>query len=302
MIIETDHLTKFYGSKAGCEEICLSVSEGQIFGFLGPNGAGKSTVIKMLVGLIHPSSGSAKILGLPLGNLEARRRIGFLPENFKYQEFLTGEELLNFHASLCRMPSADRLRRVPEVLKLVKLEGSGNMRIKAYSKGMQQRLGIACALLANPDLLFLDEPTSALDPIGRREVREILINLKQQGRTVFLNSHLLSEVELICDEVAIINKGQIITSGILSELLSQGIEVDLRVGGFTEEIRKELEKAGKIVFAEESRIRVTVAGMEDVPKLAENLVKKGGRLYELTIRQRSLEDLFVELVQGDDDS
>lgn len=301
MIIETDHLTKFYGKKAGCEEICLSVGEGQIFGFLGPNGAGKSTVIKVLVGLIHPTSGRAKILGLPLGNLEARRRIGFLPENFKYQEFLTGEELLNFHASLCRMPSVDRHRRIPEVLKLVKLEESGNMRVKAYSKGMQQRLGIACALLADPDLLFLDEPTSALDPIGRREVREILINLKRQGRTVFLNSHLLSEVELICDEVAIINKGQIIMSGILSELLSQGIEVDLQVGRLTEGMRKELEKVGKIVFAEESRIRVNVAEMEDVPKLAETLVKKGGRLYELNIRQRSLEDLFVELVQGDDD-
>ena len=300
MVIETDYLSKLYGNKVGCKEICLSVDEGQIFGFLGPNGAGKSTVIKMLVGLIHPTSGEANILGLPRGNLEARRRIGFLPENFKYQEFLTSEELLNFHGSLCRMPQVERRIRISKVLKLVKLEEDNNQRIKAFSKGMQQRLGIACALLADPDLLFLDEPTSALDPIGRREIREILIDLRQQGKTVFLNSHLLSEVEMICNEVAIINKGQIIAEGTLSNLLSEGIEVDLQVGEINEDIKKELEKVGTIVFAKDSGIRVAVSELEDVPQLAEILVQKGGRLYELTIRHRSLEDLFIELIQGDD--
>lgn len=300
MILETEYLSKLYGNKVGCKEICLSVDEGQIFGFLGPNGAGKSTVIKMLVGLIHPTSGEANILGLPLGNLETRRRIGFLPENFKYQEFLTSEELLNFHGALCKMSHIERRKRIPEVLKLVKLEENTNQRIKAFSKGMQQRLGIACALLAGPDLLFLDEPTSALDPIGRREIREILLGLRQQGKTVFLNSHLLSEVEMICNEVAVINKGQIIAEGTLSNLLSEGIEVDLQVGEINEAIKRELEKIGKIVFANDSGIRVAVSELEDVPQLAEILIQKGARLYELTIRHRSLEDLFIELIQGDD--
>jgi len=299
MIIETDRLSKSYGKTVGCEEICLSVSEGQIFGFLGPNGAGKSTLIKMLVGLIHASSGKANILGQPLGDLEARKRLGFLPENFKYQDFLTGRELLDFHGSLCKMPSDQRRKRIPEVLRLLKLDEGEDQRIKAYSKGMQQRLGIACALLGNPDLLFLDEPTSALDPIGRREVREILLDLRRQGKTVFLNSHLLSEVEMICDEVAIINKGRIIAGGKLSDLLAHGIEVDLQVGNLTGEIEEELAKIGRIVLAEGSSISVAVASMEDVPRLAKAVVQTGGELYELNIKQHSLEDLFVELVQGD---
>jgi ABC-2 type transport system ATP-binding protein len=202
------------------------------------------------------------------------------------------------------MSSVERRRRIPEVLKQVKLEENRGLRIKAYSKGMQQRLGIACALLADPDLLFLDEPTSALDPIGRREVREILVSLRKQGKTVFLNSHLLNEVEMICDEVAIINKGRIISSGGLAKLLAHGIEVELRIGGLTEEMKKALEQVGKMVFVEESaehsRVRVAVAGAEDVPSLAEIVIKGGGRLYELTLKHRSLEDLFMHLVQSDD--
>ncbi len=298
MIIEIHNLTKMYGSNVGCQQVCLSVEHGQIFGFLGPNGAGKSTLIKMLVGLIYPTSGTAMIMGLPLGDLNARKRIGFLPENFMYQGFLTGEELLDFHASLCKMPLSVRASRISKVLRLVKLEADSGMRIKAYSKGMQQRLGIACALLNDPDLLFLDEPTSALDPIGRREVREILISLRDQGKTVFLNSHLLSEVEMICNRVAIINQGMIIADGTLEELLTGGIEVDIRAEGINYEIRRGLETIGRIVSSKNSRIRVAVERVDDIPKLAQILISKGGRLYELTINHHSLEDLFVELVQG----
>lgn len=300
MIIETEDLTKIYGNKIGCAKICLSVEEGQIFGFLGPNGAGKSTFVKMLVGLIRPTSGLARILGKPLGDLKAKRRIGFLPENFCYQDFLTGEELLDFHGALCRMTVDERWRRIPEVLELTKLEGSGARRIKTYSKGMQQRLGIACALLADPDLLFLDEPTSALDPIGRREVREILQGLKEQGKAVFLNSHLLSEVEMICDEVAVINKGRIIATGALVDLLAQGIEVEIHFGGLSDEGILGIERFGRIIHTGDSYVRIAVDDNEVVPKLAEAIVKGGGKLYELTVLHNSLEDLFIELVKGDD--
>lgn len=220
MIVETSNLTKMYGKKIGCSEICLSVGEGQIFGFLGPNGAGKSTLVKILVGLLFPTSGTAKILGRPLGDLEARRKTGFLPENFRYQDWLTGEELLSFHASLYGLSAQDKKSRIPAVLEQVGLSGKERQRVGTYSKGMQQRIGLACALLPDPELVFLDEPTSALDPLGRREVRQIILDLRRRGKTVFLNSHLLSEVEMICDQVAIIHKGRIISTGVLEEMLS----------------------------------------------------------------------------------
>ena len=209
MILQTEHLTKIYQQKVGCQDICLSVPEGQIFGFLGPNGAGKSTLVKTLVGLLFPTSGTAHLLGQPLGNLEARKRIGFLPENFRYHDWLTGYELLSFHATLHQMSVVLKKQRIPEILTLVGLAGKERQKVHTYSKGMQQRLGIACALVADPDLIFLDEPTSALDPLGRREVRTIILKLKQAGKTIFLNSHLLSEVAMICDRVAIIKQGQL---------------------------------------------------------------------------------------------
>jgi len=205
MVIETFNLTKLYGNKFGCQDICLSVSEGQVFGFLGPNGAGKSTLVKMLMGLITPTSGEARLLGKPLGDLEARKRIGFLPENFRYQEWLTGYELLSFHADLYKLPPGVKAARIKEVLAMVGLTGREGHRIRTYSRGMQQRIGLASALLPDPDLLFLDEPTSALDPLGRKEVRGIIRRLKSLGKTVFLNSHLLSEVEMICDRVRMLS-------------------------------------------------------------------------------------------------
>lgn len=297
MIIETHDLTKLYGTKTGCSRINLAVEEGQIFGFLGPNGAGKSTLVKILVGLLFPTSGSATILGRPLDDITARKKTGFLPENFRYQDWLTGAELLSFHGSLYGMSSPEKTRRIPEVLEQVGLAGKEKQKISAYSKGMQQRLGLACALLPEPALLFLDEPTSALDPLGRREVREIMIGLRQKGVTVFLNSHLLSEIEIMCDRVAIINKGKIAAAGTLDNLLGGAVEVDMQVEGLSEQMLAELSDRCKSLTVTGSLIKLSLAARDEIPGLAEAVVKHGGRLFGLESRHKSLEDLFVKLVQ-----
>jgi ABC-2 type transport system ATP-binding protein len=297
MIIETSDLTKMYGKKVGCSEICLSVGEGQIFGFLGPNGAGKSTLVKILVGLLFPTSGTAKILGRPLGDLEARRKTGFLPENFRYQDWLTGEELLSFHASLYGLSAQDKKRRIPAVLEQVGLSGKERQRVGTYSKGMQKRIGLACALLPDPELVFLDEPTSALDPLGRREVRQIILDLRRRGKTVFLNSHLLSEVEMICDQVAIIHKGRIISTGVLEEMLSGAVEVEVQVEAQTPQMLSEFSALSRKMTVDGSRIRLSLNDRKDVGSLAGIVVRNGGRLFSLKAVQGSLEDLFIDLIQ-----
>lgn len=186
----------------------LTVQPGEVFGFLGPNGAGKTTTVKILLGLVAPTSGSSHLLGRPSGNAEARRRVGYLPENFRFHDWLTGYQLLDFHARLAGVEAAERRARIPRVLDMVGLGGRGNDRIRGYSKGMTQRIGLAQAIIHEPDLVLLDEPTSALDPVGRREVRDLIRSLRARGMTVFLNSHLLSEVEMVCDRVAIVEIGR----------------------------------------------------------------------------------------------
>lgn len=297
MVIETFDLTKEYGSGKGCHQINLSVPGGEIFGFLGPNGAGKSTLVKTLVGLLFSTGGKALILGSPLGDYRIRSKIGFLPENFHYHEWLTGAEILRFHSSLYHLKPAIQSRRIPEVLKLVGLEGEADRRIGRYSKGMQQRLGIATALLAQPQLVFLDEPTSALDPIGRREIREILLGLKAQGTTVFLNSHLLSEVEMVCDQVAFIKKGRIVASGSLQELLKSRLEVELRLGSWNADLRLALEELGELEPREGNCFLIRLTNENLLPKVARTIIETGAELYEMIPHRRSLEELFISLME-----
>jgi ABC-2 type transport system ATP-binding protein len=304
LILETNGLTKWYGRQLGCEDICLSVAEGQVFGFLGPNGAGKSTVVKALVGLIFPTSGSARILGKPLGDVDARRRVGFLPENFRYPDWLTGRELLRYYAALYRIDGRQRERRVDAALETVGLLGREGDRIKSYSKGMQQRIGLACALLPDPALVFLDEPSSALDPMGRREVRELILALKQQGRTVFLNSHLLSEVEQICDRVAIIKRGRVVAQGDYRELAAGGLELEIELGGLSEHLVSELISRGYqyrlVQLAQkpyQHRLRLEISRRDQAPEIARMLVEQGADLYSLSISQPSLEDVFVQIME-----
>jgi ABC-2 type transport system ATP-binding protein len=301
MIIETFNLTKLYDGKSGCQDICLSVSEGQVFGFLGPNGAGKSTLVKTLLGMLKPTSGEARLLGQPLGDVSVRQKIGFLPEMFRFQEWLTAQQLLEFHAAMSRMDRRETQYHCARVLELVNLKGREHERIKAYSKGMQQRLGLANALLSNPDLVFLDEPTSALDPIGRVEVRDIIKTLKAQRKTVFLNSHLLSEIELTCDEVAFIKNGCMIASGPLHEFLTGRHVIALRYQGGGQAVRDQISLLSRDVKFEEGYVTAVVDSDDTVPLLAAAVVENGGRLYEIGKRSYSLEDVFIAMMGGGSD-
>lgn len=298
MVIETEKLTKYYGSKIGCRDITISVGEGEIFGFLGPNGAGKSTFIKMLVGLLFPTSGRAYVLGKPLGDVEARKKIGYLPENFKYQDWMTGEDLLSFHASLYKLDKKTASAKKEEVLEIVKLKGHENYRIGTYSKGMQQRIGLACALLPDPDLLFLDEPTSALDPIGRKEVREIMTSLKSRGKTVLLNSHLLSEVEAVCDTAAIIKKGSIIKYGKMEDILESKLILEIHVEDLSSEILNKLRAFDSSLTCSSNSIQMEIKDRSAIHNIASIIVNGGGKLYELSPKRVSLENLFLNLIEG----
>jgi ABC-2 type transport system ATP-binding protein len=296
-VILTDDLTKLYGSHVGCEKICLRVNRGHIFGFLGPNGAGKSTFVKMMVGLHRPTSGSAHVLGRPLGDDDARTRMGFLPESFSYQEWLTPLELLDYHGTLLGLERSARRDAAIGVLTEVGLGAAMDTRIREFSKGMKQRFGLACALLGSPDLLFLDEPTSALDPVGRHDVRELLLRVRERGTTVFLNSHLLGEVETLCDEVAVIDHGRIVESGALSELLAGPCEVEIALAepfplqaGLVEAL------GARVVAVSPAQLLVGLSAEEAIPDLVARLASAGARITGVTRRHRTLENLFLEAV------
>jgi ABC-2 type transport system ATP-binding protein len=291
--IETESLVKQFGRTTALGGLTMAVPRGEIFGFLGPNGAGKTTAVKLLLGLTRPTRGSATVLGRPAGDLDTRRRIGYLPELFRYQAWLTGSELLRLHADLAGLPE-DRAGLAEDALTVVGLAGRGNDRIGGYSKGMQQRLGLAVALLGRPELVFLDEPTSALDPVARMEMRPLVRALKERGITVFLNSHLLTEVEQVCDRVGIVDRGRLVAIGTLDELLAESV-VRIRVGRLDAETRSALALFGSI--AEEGEWLV-MRGLtpERVPELVARLVAGGAAVYAVEPMRESLEERFAALV------
>ncbi len=297
LVIQTENLSKIYDNNKGCRDINISVDQGEIYGFLGPNGAGKSTFIKTIVGLLFPTSGTAKVLGKPIGDIEARKKIGYLPELFKYQEWMTGLDLLSFHSSLYKLDKKASSIKIDEVLEIVNLKGAETSKIGTYSKGMQQRIGIASALLCDPELLFLDEPTSALDPIGRKEVRDIMLQLKGMRKTVFLNSHLLSEVEMICDSAAIISKGSIIRQGKMNDLLEGNTVLDIPVEDVNNEILNKLEKFDENLIFDGKNIKMHVKENSEIHEIASIIMSGGGKLYGLTPHRNSLEELFIKLVE-----
>jgi ABC-2 type transport system ATP-binding protein len=297
--IETDGLRKVYAGRAVVDHLTLTVPRGEVFGYLGPNGAGKTTSVKMLLGLVTPTAGRARLLGRPLGDLAAKRRIGFLPEQFRFHEWLKAAEFLDFHGQLYGMAAADRKRRIPEVLALVGLESRANDRLRTFSKGMLQRVGLAQALINDPELVFLDEPTSALDPLGRRDVRDIIRALKARGVSVFLNSHLLSEVEMVCDRVAFVHQGRVAHLGPLDDLLNADLAVDLALGPYDRDLLQRLERHCQIIAAEEGLVSVAVAHRDEIPALVDLLAAAGARVYGVTPRRRSLEDVFIAIVEGD---
>ena len=272
--LQVDGLAKQYrGGVEALRGVSLTVEQGQLVGLLGPNGAGKSTLVKAACGLVRPTTGTLTVAGAPAGSEAARRSIGYLAELFRFPGWARADEVLSLHQRLSGSEGGARERG--ELLELVGLADARDRRVEAMSKGMQQRLGLAQALVGSPPLLLLDEPTSALDPVGRRMVREVLIELRRRGHAVLLNSHLLSEVELVCDDVALMRDGRVVTAGRPEDLVgARGVEVETA--------------NGTRAFPE--------AGREDAPRIVAELVGAGERVYEVRVLRSTLEDAYLEAV------
>ncbi|MDD3024427.1 MAG: ABC transporter ATP-binding protein [Syntrophomonadaceae bacterium] len=296
MLIETRDLSKFYGQNPACSKICLSVEEGQVFGLLGPNGAGKSTLIKMLLGLAWPSSGQAFIKGQSVNNLSIRKTIGYLPELFRLYEWLTAQELLVFYARSYGLSKHEHSPAIAEALELVGLQGREKERIKGYSKGMQQRLALAGAILHHPLLLFLDEPTSALDPIGRRDIRDLISILKAQGTTIFLNSHLLSEVEMTCTHLGFINHGKLVAQGNINEFLQDKTQITIETQDIDTGCLDDWSQRNRISEINPDRIVISLERKAEVPLIINELVLRGVPVYGMDINSRGLEEVFLDLM------
>ena len=300
MIIETQGLRKQFGTTVAVSDLSLYVGEGEIFGFLGPNGAGKTTSIKLLLALIEPTSGTGRVLGAPLGNRAARARIGFLPEHFRFHETLTATELLRFHGRLYGLRGVSLDARVDRLLTRVDLADAADRPLRGYSKGMLQRVGLAQALLNDPQLVFLDEPTSGLDPLGRLLVRDIIAELRADGVTVFLNSHLLGEVEATCDRVVFVKRGRVVEERRLSAP-TEGLDLELRVGPVGAAIVEGLSRFGaNIVQPRPDVIALRTESDAVVPAIVSWLVQQGVQIYAVQPRRKSLEDVFLD-VMGDDE-
>jgi ABC-2 type transport system ATP-binding protein len=293
--IETRGLRKQFGEKVAVDDLSLSVPQGEVFGFLGPNGAGKTTSLKMLLGLVEPTAGSGTVLGAPIGDRIARARMGFLPEHFRFQEWLTGRELLHFHGRLVGLRGAALDARADELLGRVDLLDAAHRPVRTYSKGMMQRIGLAQALLARPALVFLDEPTSGLDPLGRLLVRDIIRELKAGGTTVFLNSHLLGEVEATCDRVVFVKAGRTVHELKLSGDAT-GLDVELQTGPLEDGARAALAALGSLEPASDRRTRMRVANEDVLPEIARVLIHHGVALYEMKAARKSLEAWFLEVM------
>jgi ABC-2 type transport system ATP-binding protein len=294
--ISTKDLSKRYGNIEALSGLTMTIPRGAVFGFLGPNGAGKTTAVKLLLGLARPTSGSAEVLGEPVGQRSSRRRVGYLPELFRYQSWLTAREVLLLHCELAGIDRAAWSREIEDALAVVGLTERGSTRVGTFSKGMQQRLGLGVALLGDPQLVLLDEPTSALDPVGRHDVREIIRALKERGMTVFLNSHLLTEVEQVCDRVTIVDHGKVVAEGTLDELL-RADTVRIRATDLPRDVHVTLARFGAIAHEGEW---LTVRGVDAdrIPELVAELVRLGGRVYAVEPKHESLEDRFLSLLGG----
>jgi ABC-2 type transport system ATP-binding protein len=299
LAIRTRGLRKVFGGKVAVRRLTLEVARGEVFGFLGPNGAGKSTSVKMLLGLVSPTSGEAEILGQPVGDVKTRSRVGFLPEHFRFYDWLTGEELLKLHGRLYGMSHAALRERVPVLLDLVGLAPHRNKRLRDFSKGMLQRIGLAQALINDPDLIFLDEPTSGLDPIGRRLVRDIIKAQRDRGATVLLNSHLLGEVEITCDRVAFIKDGEVVESRELNGESEEQTTVSIRAVNVTVEVLNGLSQWSSSARTEGDRLTLTLSSNTLLPEIVRYLVAKGVDVYEVAPQRLSLEERFLEIVGSD---
>jgi ABC-2 type transport system ATP-binding protein len=296
--VRTLELTKHYGPAVALSGLSMVVPRGEVFGFLGPNGSGKTTAVKLLLGLTRPTGGEAWVLGARAGNRQTRSRIGYLPELFRYQGWLSAREVLALHCRLAGIARAEWPVQISGALTTIGLTGHADAKVETFSKGMQQRLGLGVALLGDPALVVLDEPTSALDPVGRADTRDIIRRLRDRGCAVFLNSHLLGEVEQICDRVAVVSNGRVLATGSLDELLGTG-GVRMRLTGVTDPARAALAQRGT-VSDHDGWFIVTGVGNEAVPELIADLVGMGARVYAVEPVRQTLEERFLALLRDEE--
>jgi ABC-2 type transport system ATP-binding protein len=305
-LIEVSGLRKQYRSSFGKAKITaldgidFTVSEGEMFGLLGPNGAGKTTTVKILLGLTHATAGSASVCGLPVKNPESRRHVGYLPEGHKIPNYLTARQALSIFGRMSGMDSARIQERIPVVLDQVRMGQWIDVRIKKYSKGMTQRLGLACALIHQPKLLLLDEPTDGVDPVGRREIRDLLRDeAKNNGTAVLLNSHLLSEIELTCDRVAVLRNGKVAAFGSVEELTRTQATYKMVAAPMDESLVSAFRESGAGVERVNGHMVLSVSDLGHLNALVDQLRARGGMLSELSPVRSTLEDVFVDLVRAD---
>ncbi len=277
----------------------LSVGRGEVFGLLGANGAGKTTLVKVLLGLARPTSGEVRVRGRNPRRPAARRRIGYLPEGHRFPGYLTGEASLRLFGRLAGVAEATLRGRIPELLDLVGLDGRGGDRVGRYSKGMTQRLGLACALLDEPEILFLDEPTDGVDPVGRRQIRDILLATRRRGTTIFINSHLLSEVERTCDRVAILHQGRVVREGTVEDLTLPTMRYRIRLGEGQAATTERLAGEGINVVAGNGSLEVEVADLDALNRLVDRLRADRLLIAEMSPLRAALEDVFIEVVEGE---
>ncbi len=299
LTIDACRLRKTYGTRAAVRDLTLQVGRGEAFGFLGPNGAGKSTSIKMLLGLVEPTGGRALLLGQPLGTREVRARIGFLPEHFRFYDWLSASELILFHGRLCGLTEGTLRRKIPQLLERVGLGAQSNKPIRSFSKGMMQRVGLAQAIVNDPEILFLDEPTSGLDPAGRKLVRDVISEQRDRGATVFLNSHLLGEVEQSCDRVAFIRDGSIVGRYEMDGWQSDQTEVEIRVARLNSTAMERLKQLTQDIRLDGQLLRLRVMQTDDLPDVVRCLVENGAEVFSVVPQRVSLEEFFLQMMGPD---
>jgi ABC-2 type transport system ATP-binding protein len=292
-VIETSKLVKHYKNVEALKGVTIAVEKGEIYGLLGRNGAGTTTLVKILLGLVHPTAGEAKLLGTRVGDPKARRDVGFLPEDHRLPEYHTAETALDFYGGLSGMGGRERRAKIPELIDIVGLKDAARRKVRTYSKGMKQRLGLAQAMLHNPSVLFLDEPTDGVDPVGRKEVRDMLVKFKAEGKTIFLNSHLLSEVELVCDRVAIIELGELRREGTVKDLTRVENVYTLSFAAPIDPLIPELEKRVKSLRKVEGGIEISVDDVTKLNAILDYLRSTGMNITGMSEKKHTLEQVFL---------
>jgi ABC-2 type transport system ATP-binding protein len=301
LAIDLDHVAKTYRRKVhALRGIRLEVHPGEIFGLLGPNGAGKSTLVKIMMTVVRPTRAEGTVLGRPMGHKPTLAKVGYLPEHHRFPPYLTGAQALEYYGALAKVDRRTRKRRTAELLELVGLKDKAKTKVGTYSKGMQQRIGLAQALMHEPELVVLDEPTDGLDPMGRRQVRQILAQLRDEGKTVFINSHLLGEVELVCDRVAILNAGKVVRQGTIDELTAGNMFHEIELDGPPNDILREAVAAalsGKVtVEVENNVIRINTRDPMAVQPVIDSIRRQSATILSVRPVRQSLEDFFISAV------